>query len=1204
MKKKISAIFLAAVLTVLQPAPYMVRADHEVETGITVGPEEDNVEDRTENGMETSGQPDERQGGEAATEVTEWKVSDSVTAYYEKGVLTLSGYGAAVPDEAWAGWKEAVRCVVVEEGITGLASYLFAGMQDLEEVTLPKTLESMGSYVFEKCRKLQHLEIPQAIREVPEGAFMECESLKSIKFRGNIDIIGTKAFYGCRMLENAVDFGNAEVIERGADFIRVKDRTAVIGDIPFNGVEIKDEAFCECDNLKAVLYTEETGFNKKAFDLQGNGEEGMLTVYCFEENKAAADEMFSEKTVRVVMIKSPEKETVRNLIEPPLPFSGMTALAAADNTITCPTMMPYNYAKTDSRFAVIRPETFTLNGEYEFCAQVLYSGKAYEKQKYITQVTTFGKWDNKEVNDWAKRIAAGNEQLRKAYSNSGILHTARIADSSMKGKCGAWYRNVGTYQGKIIDAKVTISNYTLYKEGSRQGLGILGLAEDKIGIYAKNISNVILKIDFYEHGSSSKKVNVKGFALLNDIDYGQGIKVESTYDKIYVQTGSTFAVYKNDKMVSPILIDKSGANHTSYYPFALQVEFNADMFGYKYYNDRYFYKDGLANAYIDPAAYTKAGSWDAYWKNKDPYFVGNFNPGYQGFSARRMARTSLPVPAMTVTDEDEKAVQKNQLGSLDEVFYYTVSQNIPKEESAFYYNDFTVKDVLPECLEFISADVEDDMGKNVTSRFLISHEKQNVTFQVKTPASSAFYGVTYHFRIHVRIRRPLDYAAWMNRETGYCNVQNQSVSTLFRGGGSVSKKSNTVETQFKDEIPVSYYSNYQTKKQEQFTEKAYRNFPYMVRDNSDIHFEEDEAAVFAGWDSIPEAFAEKVRFQKSGLPSETKDLTKVPGESKLFAIWDYAPKISRKNVSVFYEGEVVTREMLTDQVLVQDVEDNRQGIVLPLDIRRIRSDDYMFVKEYPEGMRSSDNFRVSFDELNKTEKDDDQAFWVTYHTTDSAGNETNKELKILIRYNEPPEIEAADRTYLLDEVREGILTEEMVLGFAFATDVEDDEANKQGLMMDGKPININDNLSIEGFDSEAFKTAGEVCVTYHVSDRFGKETFHSITVTVIDGGIEALPDTEGEVRFITEKYYGMGQEDGGLHENSWWYTQRDYARQIAEVFSNTKDDTGEWKNLQGHWRFSNHEIARAKQYMKEKGIGNSQTSNGLTGFLTEFPADN
>ncbi|MCH1981883.1 leucine-rich repeat protein [Ruminococcus sp. OA3] len=1204
MKKKISALFLAVTLTILPPVPYAICADAETDTGTVHGGRDQTVGE-TEDTAENS---DEGKGS-----VTEWRLSDSVTAYCKDGVLTLSGHGAAVPDGEWSGWEGAIRAVAVEEGITELASYLFAGMPDLEEVTLPETLESIGSYVFEGCQKLQRVELPEAIHEIPEGAFQECTSLETMDLRGNVDFIGSRAFYGCKTLKNTVDFENAVVVEKNMDFIRVKDREAVVGDIPFNRVTIGDGAFYGCENLKAVLFTENSGLNKKAFDLKAYGEKGLLTVYCYDENKMAANEMFSGKGIQIVVIQTDvkteksevtEKAIFDEVADPYFVLTGLAARAAADNTIAYPTMTPAAYAKTDSRFTVIRPDKFTLNGEYEFCARVLYSGKAYEKQNYITKVTAFGPWDNKEMGDWAKRIAVGDSQLQNSYKSSGILHTARITDDSGKGKFGAWYRNVGTYKGKIIDAKAVISNYTLYKEGARQGLGILGLSEDRIGIFAKNISNVTLRIEFYEHGSSTKKVNVKGFALLDDVDYGQGVKVESAYDNIYVLDESTFAVYKNHVMTSPVLIDKSGANNTDYYPFALQVEFDSNVFEYKYHNDRYFYRDGLANAYIDPAAYTKAGSWNAYWKSREPYFVDNLNPGYQGFSARRMAKTSLPVPAMTVTDKDEKAVQENTLDSPGEEYFYTISQNIPREEAAYYYSDFTVKDLLPKCLEFVSAKVEDDTGKDVTFRFLVSHNNQNVIFQVKTPDSAIFYGVTYHFKVQVRIRRPLNYAVWLNTETGYYEVENQSVSTLIRGGGSSSKKSNTVKTRFREEVLINYHSNFRKKEQEQFTEKTYRNFPYIVRKNDEnIHFKEGGTAVFAGWDQIPEAFAENVRFPNTKLPMKVEDVTKALGQPDLYAIWDYAPDIRREEVPVYYEGELITKEMLMKEVVVQDLEDNRQGIELPLDIRKIRSDDETLSREYPEGMQSEDDFQVSFGELGKTEEDGDQILWVTYHTTDSAGNETNKELKIQIRYNHPPVIEATDRTYLLEEVRDGMLTEELVLNFASATDVEDDEARDLGLMAGGKLVDINDNLSIVGFDSEVFKTPGEILVTYHVADRFGKETFHSIIISVIDGGIESLPDTEGEVRFISEKYYRMGQEEGGLHEDSRWYTQRDYVDQITEVFSNTKSDEGEWKILQGKWCFSTGEIARAKQYIRKKGIGNSQTADGLEEFLKEFPRE-
>ena len=131
MRKKISALFLAVVLTILPPVPYAVCADAKTDAAQVHGGEEGRTEGETEDGEEDQAEDAE----EIREPAAEWRLSDSVTAYCEDGVLTISGHGAAVPDGEWSGWGGTVRNVFVEEGITELASYLFADMQDLEEVS-------------------------------------------------------------------------------------------------------------------------------------------------------------------------------------------------------------------------------------------------------------------------------------------------------------------------------------------------------------------------------------------------------------------------------------------------------------------------------------------------------------------------------------------------------------------------------------------------------------------------------------------------------------------------------------------------------------------------------------------------------------------------------------------------------------------------------------------------------------------------------------------------------------------------------------------------------------------------------------------------------------------------------------------------------------------------------------------------------------
>ena len=134
MRKKISALFLAVVLTILPPVPYAVCADAKTDAAQVHGGEE--------GGTEGDGRRRRRPGGRCRGDrepAAEWRLSDSVTAYCEDGVLTISGHGAAVPDGEWSGWEERSGTFSWKEGITELASYLFADMQDLEEVSLPES---------------------------------------------------------------------------------------------------------------------------------------------------------------------------------------------------------------------------------------------------------------------------------------------------------------------------------------------------------------------------------------------------------------------------------------------------------------------------------------------------------------------------------------------------------------------------------------------------------------------------------------------------------------------------------------------------------------------------------------------------------------------------------------------------------------------------------------------------------------------------------------------------------------------------------------------------------------------------------------------------------------------------------------------------------------------------------------------------------
>lgn len=69
---------------------------------------------------------------------------------------------------------------------------------------------------------------------------------------------------------------------------------------------------------------------------------------------------------------------------------------------------------------------------------------------------------------------------------------------------------------------------------------------------------------------------------------------------------------------------------------------------------------------------------------------------WQGYSATRFARVETPhPPTKTVSDNDEKDVTEDTLGSMDESFTYKISENVPMQaDSRFYYTNYQIVDKL------------------------------------------------------------------------------------------------------------------------------------------------------------------------------------------------------------------------------------------------------------------------------------------------------------------------------------------------------------------------------------------------------------------------------------------------------------------------------------------------------------------------------
>lgn len=339
--------------------------------------------------------------------------------------------------------------------------------------------------------------------------------------------------------------------------------------------------------------------------------------------------------------------------------------------------------------------------------------------------------------------------------SSSYISWCNIKDETLKGRIGAWYRDVGTYQGRVVDVKCIISDYRLQTNYGDEW-GMIGFNRDNIGIAQNGVEYAEMRMEFYDH-ETGERIHVKGYATIADIDFAQACAVTSPYDRIYVAQDCEL-LYMAGADGNPVFADDL-YNWTSRVDDdtagQVLIYFDSDYFSFR------FYMDGTVWENENGQVYYQGMNNGRYPHFSEEDVMNNPELGshsWQSYTASRFARVTTPHPPVkTVTDNDETDVEENTLTSLTEGFSYKISQNVPlQSQTKFYYTSYQVTDVLEPCLEFVGARVEDDAGRDVTNLFEIKQNGQTTAFVCRDPLDSGFYGKNYHYIINVKVKAGTD----------------------------------------------------------------------------------------------------------------------------------------------------------------------------------------------------------------------------------------------------------------------------------------------------------------------------------------------------------------------------------------------------------------------------------------------------------------
>ena len=215
--------------------------------------------------------------------------------------------------------------------------------------------------------------------------------------------------------------------------------------------------------------------------------------------------------------------------------------------------------------------------------------------------------------------------------------------------------------------------------------------------------------------------------------------------------------------------------------------------------------------------------------------------------------------------------------------------------------------------------------------------------------------------------------------------------------------------------------------------------------------------------------------------------------------------------------------------------------------------------------------------------------------------EDGGEITLYAVWDDCPWIQAQDLYYTLEQAQSGFITEEEILSHATATDREDGSPILPGTNPAPSDPEVFTSFTIPDYQAgeftnlqHDFATSENLTVVDHTGNTYVKQ----IMVYVVDT-TPVVEKPEGKTRFISEKYFKLDHEHGGLEENSIWMTNPEYHAALQRAFDNLKNDTPEDEFLIPH-----ETILEMKQYILDHGIGNSKEPDALTEFYNRFMAPN
>ena len=365
------------------------------------------------------------------------------------------------------------------------------------------------------------------------------------------------------------------------------------------------------------------------------------------------------------------------------------------------------------------------------------------------------------------------EGVEQGYYDKSYNYVISSNSDCSGNKIYMLYKNVGMYQGKKVNLKVSVKSCEIFNDYSYER--IIGFSKEAMQLVMRGVYSVNLDYEFLD--DTGNALDIKGYGTLTDLDAAQAFKMGNGIDKAYM-----YSIPSPANQGPHLLKDKLCAqgNFSNLSDVTNAIQSRPEEVTEETSNK---HKEAWATILFSGGKFNLS------------FYLGTTN-GMFVFTPDSLVPFAVEKPV--------KGVDKYSINKTEE-FTYTTSHRVPYinlDGSGNKYTAYAFNDTLEPCLtvkDVSKVVIKNDEGTDVTSNFDIKLSESNGSVVVDANAkdsfltSDNFYGHEYEFMITTQVKDNYDLSKYLSSDKTQYIIPNIAHISVTDNNGTVNNDTNKVD---------------------------------------------------------------------------------------------------------------------------------------------------------------------------------------------------------------------------------------------------------------------------------------------------------------------------------------------------------------------------------------------------------------------------